>query len=116
MIASHRDTFEKTFVNTKSDPMSIVDNATVSFQVPSSILQGTASETIESFSVWFMKGTQGPYEFEPPADDPIILDMVYTLSTIEVPDFLLTTDDLKVFSMLRTNERTYRLVNDVTFV
>jgi hypothetical protein len=93
--------------------MSIVSNAMLSFTISSAILRGTASETIESFKSWYMKGGEGPFYFTYPQEFPIQLDKSYQIYTKDTPAFLLKQDTLKIFGILTTNEQVYRITNEV---
>lgn len=93
--------------------MSIVSNAILTFRISSTILTGTASELVESFECWYMKGGEGPFYFTAPQEFPIQLDKSYQIYTKDIPTFLLKQDTLKIFGILSTNERIYRMTNEV---
>jgi hypothetical protein len=93
--------------------MSIVSNAILTFTISSTILTGTASESVESFESWYMKGGEGPFYFTHPQEFPIQFDKSYQIYTKDTPTFLLKQDTLKIFGILRTNEKVYRMTNQV---
>ena len=93
--------------------MSIVSNAILTFTISSAILTGTASERAESFDIWYMKGVEGPFYFTYPQEFPIQFDKSYQIYTKDTPTFLLKQDTLNIFAILRTNEKVYRMTNEV---
>ena len=93
--------------------MSFVHYAVFAFKIPSMLLQGSTTETIQSVKLWYTKGEQGPFEFSAPEERSILADTIYRVYTDAIPEPLVIDDALSVFSILRTDERVYRTKNQV---
>ena len=90
--------------------MRVVSNAVLSFSIPSSILN-SADERVLSSRLWYMKGPEGPFEFEDLGDTPIKLDKTYSVLTKTVHQFLFVGDMITVLGILYTEGGSYRLSN-----